>query len=750
MKIQVAKDLALNCVKVQPQKQEIKDVKQPTNHIVIIDCSGSMSSALPQIRTQLKNKLPNLVKEGDTVSLIWFSGKGQFGLLAEKVKVQDLTDLQRLNTAIDRWLHPVGLTGFVQPLKEALKIATIGSGAYSLFFLTDGYDNQWNKNEILDATRDLKAVLSGAVFVEYGWYCNRPLMTEMAEELGGNLVFCENFDAYEPIISSTLAKSFKSSKKIVLEIGKPLHDLVFSVADNAPCTYKIDNGKVQIPADVDVVYWYTNDVTGTIDIKELKSQDDLKPIYQSVAALSQRMKSSMVKQILAGLGDKKLWNKFSNAFGKQNLTDFQKMTIEAAEGKMFEEGRDYNLKSDDNAFTILDLLFMLSDDKENEFVPSKMNYKKISRATEDAMDDLTEAERDEIADLTSKAKTAKDLQTVQKRIEEIQKSKPKKLTFKRKEGDGGYPIDGLVWNEDRPNASIRVKFDGTVEIPDDCEFVKSKVLPKIFPTSQYRNYTIICDGIANIPELPVRLSKATFASLKGIGIVSGNYKADEVYMINLRDLPTINQNMIKDISAKELFTLQYELTKLKSVQMVYKAFKKQWVGKRESEGFKEKYGEVATTWLTEQGFSDYGGFNPKRKQAESTDFYVGVELSVSLKGFDSLPKFADFSKKMEAKEKKPLTPKELLLEGSYKDCKSQDLTKSITEEKKTWIESKEKESIASTRKMIKKMAEIKFGVIVGQAWFNEFASLDENTLKMKFDGNEVECKAILKDIEIKI
>ena len=37
---------------------KIESVSVPINHIVVIDCSGSMSNDLPKIREQLKNKLP--------------------------------------------------------------------------------------------------------------------------------------------------------------------------------------------------------------------------------------------------------------------------------------------------------------------------------------------------------------------------------------------------------------------------------------------------------------------------------------------------------------------------------------------------------------------------------------------------------------------------------------------------------------------------------------------------------------------
>src|SRR5690606_21479341 len=88
-----------------PKKPE----PQPTNHIVIIDCSGSMYGDLPKIREQLKAKLPTLLGEKDTVSIVWFSSRGEFGTLVKGEPVATLADLNDVNKAIDRWLRPVGL-----------------------------------------------------------------------------------------------------------------------------------------------------------------------------------------------------------------------------------------------------------------------------------------------------------------------------------------------------------------------------------------------------------------------------------------------------------------------------------------------------------------------------------------------------------------------------------------------------------------------------------------------------------------
>lgn len=735
----------LSLVKTETSsKVEVKEVNIPTNHILVVDCSGSMSGELNAIRQQLKNKLPSLVKQGDTVSLIWFSGRGQYGRLADRVKVDSLSDLQTLNTAIDRWLKPVGMTGFVEPLRETLSIATSASGVYSLFFLTDGYDNAWSESEVVKATADLRDVLSGAVFVEYGWCCNRSLMAQMAESVGGNLVFCENFNSYEPVISSALSKTFKSSKKIEVKVDNPMHGIVFSVSDSGPCVYKVEKSKVLVPEDTDAVFYfsYNNGMERMESGNATGFYKSLVPVYQGISLLAQRMKSKDVSAILAAIGDVKLFNKFSNCYGKQNMTDFQTMVLEASKGKMFEEGRKDNLKIDPNAFTILDLLFLLSEDDDNLFIPSLMDYKRTSRATEDAIEDLTDDEKAEVEGMMASAKNVTEIKAVQERIASIVASKPKKLKFIYDDAKG-YPISNLVWNETRPNVSVQVRCEGTVELPDNAP----SCLPKSFKTFIWRNYTIIRDGIANIDTLPVHLSKKTFEVLRSMNVIGSwmSWDKGEVYMINLRNLPTINQSMVGDVSAKSLFSLEYELMKQKASQKVYNAFKEEWFGKRTSVGFKTTYGDDATAWLTEHGITDYSGFAQKQKQAASTDFYMGIELETSIKGLSSIPSVNDFKKKIG----KSLTGREQLLKSAYDECMDA-FAKYSKEDLKVWIETTSKDCTRKTREIIQKMAEIKFGIVVGQVWPKEFPTLNDNTLTLKFDGNEFECSMKMSDVKINI
>jgi len=749
----------------------------PTNHILVIDCSGSMDHQLSLIRAQLKNKLPHLVKADDTVSIIWFSGRFQCSTLAERVKISSPVDLQHLNKAIDQWLKPVALTGFLEPLHEVRRIAAAVAGAYSLFFLTDGCDNQWPRSDIVRAAADLHDVLAKATFVEYGWCCDHDLIANMTAVAGGTHIFCEDFEAYDPVVSSSLTGTIHSAKKVEVAVDSPLHEVVFSVGPDGPCVYKVENGKVRVPEDVEAVHYFTSfnkqdftwmkrlvvipfepktqieSATQSSPIQpQMQLLDNvtdpqlLAPIYQGAALLAQRLKAEDATNLLAGLGDVKLFRLYANAFGKQNLADFQTAAIAASNGKMFEEGRRTDLKVNPDAFCLLRLLSILSGDPENFFVPSAMNYKRISRATEEVSDELTSEEQAEIVELTVKAKTAPELEAVKQRIAAIVAGKPKKLTFKPDEA-AGYPIVNLTWNEDRANVSLLVKRIGTVELPPDAP----AVLPHQFPTCTWRNYAIIRDGIANIDELPVRLSQATFQTLKAAEVVFGDWEKERIYMLNLRTLPTINRSMVGAVSAKELFTQEYELLKLKAAEKVLKAFDEKWRGKRTSESFKKTYGDEAADWLTKQGITDYSGFNPKRKLAPSTDFYKGLEVEASISGLKTIPTFKEAEKKL-ANVYIPLGPRETLFKQTYDQCLAFEKANPGEAERKQWIEAATHEATNKTKQLMRQLAQIKFGILVGKAWPDDLksSSPDEGTITLMLDGLARECRLAVKEVEIAV
>jgi hypothetical protein len=52
--------------------------------------------------------------------------------------------------------------------------------------------------------------------------------------------------------------------------------------------------------------------------------------------------------------------------------------------------------------------------------------------------------------------------------------------------------------------------------------------------------------------------------------------------------------------------------------------------------------------------------------------------------------------------------------------------------------------------LIWQTAQVKFSVIVGQTWFQEFKSLDENQLTVKCGGYDIVGTCELREIQIKV
>lgn len=723
MKLKINETLVLNSVELP---KNLSNVEAPINHVFAIDCSGSMSYDLPKIRKQLKNKLPALLKPSDTISLIWFSGKSEFGKLVEKLEVKSATSLDNLNKAIDRWLNPIGLTGFVEPLQTAKDIIK-DDALYSFYFLTDGFDNQWSASEILSICDTIKADTS--VIIEYGWNCNRALLNQMAEALNGSVIFAEDFEKYDPIFDSIL--THQTTKKIVVDVPDAINSYAFSMSELGAVGYTVIDNCVYVPQNVDTVYYYTRETILSKKNLIQEAKEKLSPIYQSLGLFAAKKNSAFVKELLFALGDVKLFNQYSNCFGKQNLTDFCKATTECSKiENMYSEGVDFELKADPNAFTIIDLLFILSNDKGNLISLDDLKYNRISIGTETAVDIEKEKEV-----LLEALKTAKfeDLSSIMEQLKALQEKQPATFT---KHKVKGYPISNLNWHENRANVSMLVKIDGDVVLPKN-EYNLEKVESFIF-----RNYTVIRDGIANIDILPVYLSKHTFNSLKKLKMVSGQYE-DKVYFLNIRNLPTINENMVRNVKAEDFFKLIYQEMKLKASEKVYKAFSEKWFGKVVNEGLLEKYGEAVSEYLKNLGVTDRG-YSPKVTTKESTDFYISTELHASIKGFSTIPSYNAFMKKIDAK--KPLTPSESLLKEQYDIFMVYENQNTDEYTKRTVLGKCHEYLKRGFEEVQQQLTEMKFSIIVGQTWFSDC----ENEIKVKVQDMELECKAELRDVQVNI
>lgn len=738
-------------------------VEKPVDTVLLVDCSGSMAWDLPKLREQLKRKLPKLLKESDTISIIWFSGRREFGVLLEAEPVATLKDLKAVEQAIDRWLKPVGLTGFKEPLEEAVRL--IGrlkkdERAISLVFMSDGCDNQWSKAELLKVAEQLGPEVHSAAFVEYGYYADRNLLTQLAERCGGSNIFAADFNQYEPTFEAVIKRKISGVPKI--DVSVDTETFAFSVEDNELRTYAVDDGSVAVPKDSKEIWYLSESLVGDkgsdlVDLAKATSKDTVvTALYAALALYSQRMDSNVVYSLLRASGDVRFIEQFTNCFGKQRYSDFIEMTTAAAWASEFrlKAGFDPNKVPKEDAFTLLDLLKVLADSDDNKVLLGKpeFKYSRIGRGRIESDLVLTPEEQEEIQKLTEEmakhAKDAKKVTEISNKIAAISTAK-QALKFTELAKEDGYSLQSLTYNEERPNISFLVKKPGTVDLSPRLDPKFDKV-PAQFDSFVYRNYTVIKDGLVNLEDLPVSLSPDTLDTLKANGV---SLTAKDGYQVlHLKDLPIINRKMVKGVNAHDLFVKAYELAKAKAAQKVYNSYKAERFPKGASEGFVEKYGKEAADWLKEQGITEFSGFSPKGVVAAATDVYMGKELKISLKGLSSLPKLSDVQERLKAKGK--LTPSMALMAPTVQEV--EDFLASaayVNSTKKdqlfeAWLDGQTRGTTAKVRAMISDLAKIKFSIVVGQTW--PFPTLDENTYTLDVDGNSIVCTIEQKEIEIKI
>lgn len=772
----ISDDLGLVSQEVGVRAAEPSADAVPLNHVFVADCSGSMYYDLSKVRAQLKKQLPKLLKEKDTISIIWFSGRGQFGCLLEAEPVATLTDLKTVEGAIDRWLQPQGLTGFKEPLEEVSKLADRlskkNSNVINLLFMSDGCDNCWQRGDIIKAVEAASAKVASATFIEYGYYADRNLLSQMAEKSGGSLIHAADFDSYVPMFDAVIQKRQTGAKKVEIKVsGDPVGGFAYAIQGGDLLTFAVEGGsKVNVPEDLQEIFYLIpnppKDAPEVVNPFKYSAA-----MYAALSLFSQRMNSDVVFALLKATGDVTYIDQFTNCFGKQKYSEFMDATKTAAfdDSKRLINGYNPNKVPKEDAFTVLDLLRVLSSDDENRILLDSPDFKysRIGRGRVDSNEVMTAEEQQQIADLTAemtKTKDAKKIKELTAQIAAVTANKQEALKFVADKNEEGYPINSLTYNEERPNISFMVRKTGKVDLT--MRLKKDQGVPADFETFVFRNYAVIKDGLVNLEKLPVRLSAGTIRELREAGMpietilgVDGESdaqariraaKAPNDRLISLvfdvKSLPIINRKMVTTVSAQRLFTLEYELTKARADQKVFNTYKKDKFP-RKSEGFIEKYGKETADWLKEQGFTDYSGFSPKAVQAESTDVYMGKELSISLKGLSSLPSLKEAREKI-AKGKQ--TASVTLMAPAIAKVEAFLANNPADSDLEKWLDAEAKAATIKVRGYLYEMAQLKFSITVGQTWPSEFKSLDENSLTLDVDGQKVEAKLDMKEIEIKI
>jgi len=576
------------------------------NHLWIYDRSGSLWSLLNNLIEDLI-KRAKTIPVGDTITFGWFSGEGEKNFILKGFKITESKDYSIMEKALRSNNTTIGCTCFSEILQETEQVIqdlSVFSNNFALCFFSDGYPvvSNYNKeiNNIMDALTKLNGKITSTLLVGYGDYYNKQLMSEMAEKIGGSLTHSANLSSFSIALDSFVNGS-QDTKKVSVKIDSDINEntIVFNINGNNINLYLLDENKeVKVSSSEEEktsIYVLTNTKPKGIHLKEL-DESFTKAIYASSYILTQKTKTDLAIDVLGHIGDKNLidlvTNSYTNAeYGKAEGTIKEAM-LEPS--KRFLEGQVKNYIPSVDAFCLLDLIELLSEDKEAYFYPrhNAFSYKRIGKPS--------------IPDVNYPSFNA--------------------------EPETRSSFGGIVWNETKLNLSLRAILKGNVELGDEA---RKYGLTTPFPTFQYRNYTFVKDGILNVIKVPACISEATFKVLVNKKIIPNTiWNKDEVYILNLDAIPIVNRRISEGkTSATEICKQILEELRTKALIKVYKWYKQQDFPE------KEVTAETAITFIEkQQAFLESkgintksGAFEPPVIETEATDFYVVKEFAIKVK-----------------------------------------------------------------------------------------------------------------------
>lgn len=632
--------------------------KSACNHVYVVDVSGSMYSDLPKIRQNLKNIISVVAQPEDTFSTIYFSGKGQCGVVFENVLVSDVSTVQMMHDAIDRYIKPIGLTGFIDPIEKALSLSLDKSKVNNFIMLTDGYDNQSRRDDILTNVQKLPSVYQSVSFIEYGYYADRDLLSQMANLVGGMHIFAEGITKYEEVLESVVSNVARRPA-VEVKVNKNAKNCIYTVGDQIRIVDVVD-GLAYVPDDIERVY---SIVPKDVLSKQL-SEDHL---YLVLYYAAKTTNAELVWKTLQALGDVALVEEYQNAFTKQEQSIFEESVAKAVFNKdeRFKSGKDLNAVPNKNAPTVIDLLNELAAVDSFVITDSPYwSYNKIGRSSS----------REEVL--------PRFVQSPMSRV----------------------ALKGLVFNSNRPNVNIQTTLSGVVELPENDFKLKN------VPSFITRNYAIVKDGIRNMDQLPVVFPEAAKVSFEMFAHEVIQEEAGQCYWVfDLTKTPVINRAMVENVDKETFVNVVQTLESQKaSLKVLNHLIKEQGGSDSKVSGLIEKYGDEAAKWLSSIGVRDYGFSPVGTKSDDATDQYESIQVDYKIKGLSSLPSIDAVNKKID--EGKKLTVADELIKQNLDQFKDLD---------KTGLEQVKEGFTKIKRDLEKILAGEVYTLVLGRQWYGD-------------------------------
>lgn len=675
----------------QIKMKEIQEKQGNVNWVFIFDRSGSMSYVLRKLGDDLI-RLSSMLNVGDTVSLAYFSGKGQFRFIVKGFLISGDKNIQQLKDIINKNLTPIGTTCFSEVLADTVKTINelkdvYPDNVFCLSFLTDGLpypDSNAERNAIFAALKDLRELIGDALFVGYTNYYDKFLLSQMTEAVGGSFAHADQIEDYSKNVE-VIINSGGKSRKVVIDLPDSEDVVVvFGKDNNRVSVFAHEKGKAYVPETQKEVFVVSKGQ------KDQKVDEDT--VYASAYALASQNKIDECLEWLGKVGDKYLIDKIYNAFTTSEIGDaINELHAAVFDSSLrFKDGKKKNYVPAKDAFCLLEALEILVNDDSAYFYPNRKEF--VYQRTG---------------------------------VKSIQKDGYPKF---QKDENAKSPFANLVWNKELLNLGVLTRINGKIAVPDDGV----KLVGKELNCYQWKNYALIKCGFLNVRKLPCSMSKTTFLALQSGGLVQKNWKwkEDEVYVLDLKRIPIINRAIADDYtSAKEMANLAVEEQHLAANMKVLKYFWNKYAPEVVKEtAWTAQFNDDQLSYLINTlGMRNDGSYSPPSEAGEVEDYYEANTFQIKVKGWSSLPKVEEVVEKS-AKGAKLNAPS-LAMKNAYDTYKSEKILEYFDK------------AIDITKK---KMSEVrnkiqrgKFSLLLAKRKFKEFPKMkDVNVIKAD-DGTEV-------------
>lgn len=740
----------------QDNQSKRENGKVQYHHIQIIDRSGSMYSYINELIDNLQDTL-TVIDPNDLLSIIWFSGPGQYRTLVKGAKKTD-----NLTALLDSIRSTLLTTCFSEPLMEAEKLIeelTTLCPNFSLTLFTDGCPViPWGEHEeirrIKDIMKRLSTKLVSCVTIGYGYYYNQLLLLEIAEfGKQGKFFHASNIDDYLSYFKSNYQNlksmgeqtvTFKDFMGTMLHLTPTSHQFYIrgisaNVEDLTITLYKDKNFFFILDKNPSTGF-KMNDIT----LKQCKKgiiaeipAHFLEQFFYSYAyqRFYEGNKEESLNILANNLHDKNLVDRLINVYTYDERGEFLKdleSCIYAAAGRYKTGKCNDNYIPADDCLCVMDILKVLAEGDCYYLPGSVKDYKRIGKKHDSAV----------------------------------------KL-FEYSKEETRVPFGNFVFNEKFLNMSQKIFFKGKVHLnPKQAEDVGLS-FTEVDGISRFKTHTIVKDGNLNIKKFDTFVDMETMKKLNEIScgkgdrklsfitdtqyppLIGDNFKGECRVSFDFIKLPIINKEYVKGKCAilDSIFDTTMEMLTLECKQKVLNYYIKKIKGDvTVARGIFEGMNEAQIALLKSHGITEERTFNDPfaevaEKDQSKLDFYMARTFEVDIKGKKTIPSVSDVLKRVEAyknaasekeKEKKKLKGLTLIMADYIEYFKFEHHM--AVGDKRVLAEVERCASVVlkGIRKDLQKLrmmlAIVKMGKVLSNSWFDNLNLSDNGNYEFKKNG----------------